>query len=107
VSGAPLLYEVNLFVESALAEEFGAWLDAHVRAIRALPGFTAAQVLVPREPAAADGEVAFCCHYHLRDRAAFDAYLRDHAPAMRADGLARFGGRFRAERRVLERIADC
>ena len=38
---------------------------------------------------------------------AFDAYLRDHAPAMRADGVARFGTRFRAERRVLDLTLRC
>jgi hypothetical protein len=37
----------------------------------------------------------------LRDRAALDDYLREHAPRMRAEGIARFGDRFRAERRVL------
>ena len=43
-----------------------------------------------------------CVQYTLRDRASLDAYLRDHAPRMRAEGEARFGGRFRASRRVLE-----
>lgn len=40
-------------------------------------------------------------HYVLRDAAALDAYLHEHAPRMRADGVARFGDRFRASRRVL------
>jgi quinol monooxygenase YgiN len=104
VSGA-LLYEVNLAVDSAIEAAFADWLDAHVRAIRALPGFTGAAVLRRREPEAAPGEVVFCTQYHLRDAAAFDAYLREHAAAMRADGIARFGGRFRAERRVLLELA--
>ena len=38
---------------------------------------------------------------------ALQAYLRDHAPRMREDGLARFGGRFRAQRRVLHTLARC
>lgn len=29
--------------------------------------------------------------YRFPDRAAFDRYERDHAPALRADGVARFG----------------
>jgi hypothetical protein len=102
-----LLYEVNLFVEAALAPAFADWLDAHVRAIRALPGFTGAAVLRRLEPAAEAGEVAFCAQYWLRDRAAFDDYLGAHAPAMRADGVARFGTRFRAERRVLALALRC
>lgn len=105
MSGA-LLYEVNLMVDAAIEGEFAAWLDAHVREIRALPGFTGAEVLRRREPAADAGELVFCTQYRLRDAAAFDDYLRDHAPAMRADGIARFGGRFRAERRVLLQVAS-
>jgi heme-degrading monooxygenase HmoA len=104
VSGA-LLYEVNLVVDTAIEAAFADWLDAHVRAIRALPGFTGAEVLRRREPEADAGEVVFCTHYRLRDAAAFEDYLRDHAPAMRADGIARFGAQFRAERRVLLHVA--
>ncbi len=104
MSGA-LVYEVNLFVDAAIEGEFAAWLDAHVREIVALPGFTGVEVLRRREPPADAGEVAFCTQYRLRDVTAFEAYLRDHAPAMRADGIARFGRRFRAERRVLSPVA--
>ena len=39
--------------------------------------------------------------YRLRDQASLDAYLRDHAPRMRAQGVEKFGEQFRAERRVL------
>ncbi len=39
-----------------------------------------------------------------RDRAALEAYQRDHAPPLIREGQARFGGRFRASRRVLEPI---
>ena len=99
-----IVYEVNLFVDAAIEAEFAAWLDTHVRDILALPGFTGAEILRRREPVADVGEVVFCTQYRLRDDAAFAAYLRDHAPAMRADGIARFGSRFRAERRVLSPI---
>ncbi len=101
-----LLYEVNLVVDAGIEKEFADWLDAHGRAIRALPGFTSAQILRRLDPPPAPGEVVFCTHYRLRDAQAFDDYLRDHAPAMRADGLARFGMRFRADRRVLVQVAD-
>jgi hypothetical protein len=44
--------------------------------------------------------------YRLIDAAALEAYLRDHAPRLRADGVARFGERFRAQRRVLREWRD-
>lgn len=52
-------------------------------------------------PPPGPGRVGLCTRYRLADRAAVDAYLRDHAPRLRADGIARFGGRFHATRRVL------
>lgn len=99
----PLVYEVNLDVEASIAATYRAWLDAHVAQMLALPGFVGAQAFDVVEPAI-EGRVAFCVHYRLRDAAALDAYLRDHAPRMRADGVARFGDRFRATRRVLRPV---
>ena len=96
-----ITYEVTLFVQSSIEAAFRAWLDAHVREIIALPGFTSAQVFDRVEPAAADGEFVVCTQYRLVDAAALQTYLRDHAPRLRGDGLARFGDAFRAERRVL------
>ncbi|NUS39421.1 MAG: DUF4286 family protein [Lysobacter sp.] len=96
-----LLYDVELAVDAGVAEAFRAWLPGHVAELLALPGFVSAEVLAVQEPAPPAGEVALCVRYRLRDQAALDAYLRDHAPRLRGDGQARFGGRFRASRRVL------
>lgn len=96
-----IVYEVNLFVQSAIADPFRVWLDAHVREIVALPGFVSAEIFERLEPTGAADELALCTQYRLHDAEALSAYLRDHAPRMRADGLQKFGGQFRAERRVL------
>lgn len=101
-----ITYEVNLFVQRAIEGEFRAWLDDHVREILALPGFTGAQVFERLEPAPGADEFVLCTQYHLLDEAALAHYLREFAPALRADGLQRFGERFRAERRVLKFLAD-
>ncbi len=100
-----IVYEVNLFVRREVEAAYRAWLDAHVREIVALDGFEGAEVFERRDPAAAAGELALCTQYRLRDAAALEAYLREHAPRLRADGVARFGDAFRAERRVLEPLA--
>jgi hypothetical protein len=107
VSAAPgLVYEVDLEVEAAIAADYRAWLRGHVADILALPGFLGATVSEVLEPAPADGFAGLCMHYRLRDEAAYAAYLREHAPRMRADGEARFGGRFRARRRLLRPLPD-
>jgi hypothetical protein len=100
-----IAYEVNLFVQGEIAAAFREWLDAHVREIVALPGFLGAEIFERREPAGPEGELALCVQYRLRDAAALEDYFREHAPRMRADGLARFGADFRAERRVLAPLA--
>jgi len=97
-----LVYEVNLAVEADVAEAFAAWLPGHVAELLALPGFLDAEIFTVDEPAPPAGEVALSVRYRLRDRAALDGYLRDHAARMRADGIARFGDRFQATRRVLQ-----
>ena len=96
-----IVYEVNLFVQRAIEAEFRAWLDPHVREIIALPGFIGAEVFDRLDPPGPAGELVLCTQYRLQDEAALTAYLRDHAPRLRADGIERFGQRFRAERRVL------
>ena len=96
-----VLYEVNIEVDVAAHDEYRAWLRDHIAEILALPGFTGAKVFEVLDPPASAGRIALCVQYALKDQAALDDYLRDHAPRLRADGMARFGGRFQASRRVL------
>lgn len=98
---AGVVYEVELDVDAAVVADYREWLEAHVAAILALPGFTGAHVFEVVEPPAADGRVVLCVQYTLCDAAALDSYLHEHAARMRADGMARFGGRFTARRRIL------
>lgn len=99
-----IVYEVTLEIDAAIYGDYRAWLDAHVARILALPGFTGARIFEVLEPAPPSGTAALCVQYALRDRAAFDAYLREHATCMRAEGIARFGDRFRASRRILAQL---
>lgn len=96
-----IVYEVTLRVEAGSAEAFRAWLGTHVGEMLDLPGFVGADIFRIEPASASDAEHGWTVHYRLRDRAALDVYLAEHAPRMRADGLARFAGRFSAERRIL------
>jgi hypothetical protein len=101
MSEGPVTYEVNLVPDPGIEDEFDDWLDAHVVEVLSLPGFLTAVVRRSEDPAS--GRIQRTVQYELRDRAALDAYLRDHAPDMRRRGIDRFGERFRATRRVLDR----
>ena len=96
-----VVYEVNIDLDADIEAEYRAWLRHHVAEILALPGFLDARVFDVLEPAPAPGRVGLCVHYRLRDVAALQAYFDQHAARLREDGLARFGGRFSASRRVL------
>jgi hypothetical protein len=96
-----VVYEVNLAVDADVLGAYRAWLADHVAEIVALPGFTGATTWDVVDPAPPTGVVHVCVQYALRDAAALDDYLREHAPRLRADGIARFGERVRATRRVL------
>ena len=96
-----VIYEVNIEVDAAAHDDYRLWLRAHIDEILALPGFTGAKVFDVLEPPPAAGRIGLCVQYALRDQTALDDYLRDHAPRLRADGMAKFGGRFQAQRRVL------
>lgn len=97
-----IVYRVELEMATALRAEYLPWLRAHVAEMLALPGFIAAEILLRGEPPAAPGCCVCVVDYRLRDRAAWEDYLRLHAPSMRAAGRERFGTRVRASRQLLE-----
>lgn len=96
-----IVYEVSVAIDPDIREAYMAWLRGHVAEIVTLPGFGGADVFEVVDPAQADGGAQVCMQYRLHDAAALDAYLREHAPRLRADGIARFGERMRATRRVM------
>lgn len=98
---ATRVYEVNADIDAGIEAAYRAWLPGHIAQILAIDGFTAAAVHEVADPPAPAGRVHLCMQFHLRDAAALEAYLRDHAPRLRADGVARFGDAMRATRRVL------
>ena len=98
-----ICYEVNLEIDAAIEADYRIWLRAHIEEMLALPGFVSAQWFDVLEPTPAAGRIALCVQYFLRDAQALQAYFDQHAARMREDGVARFGDRFSASRRVLER----
>lgn len=100
-----IVYEVDLTVQAGIAEDFRRWLPGHVARMLGLPGFLGADIYADATAAAPPG-CAFAVRYRLQDAAALERYLREFAPAMRDEGLQRFGERFGAQRRVLHPLLD-
>ncbi len=93
------IYEVKVEAEEAIAEAYFGWLTEHLQEVVAAAGFSKGEIYALEGPPA--GFKAWVCHYHARHREQIESYLQKHAPRLRADGVNRFGNRFRAERRIL------
>jgi hypothetical protein len=73
------------FPDDATRDAWLAWLrDGHLADVLAAGATGATVVVLDGDPPRAEARYTFA------DRAAFEAYERDHAPRLRADGLARF-----------------
>jgi hypothetical protein len=81
-----LTYTVGVtFITPALAKEWIAWLDGgHIADVMA-GGATSAEIVQLDEP-----PLAYEVRYRFPSRTAFERYLAEHAPRLRAEGLARF-----------------
>ncbi len=104
VENAGVIYEVNLEADAGIEATFDTWLRDHIADMLQLPGFRSAEIL--GDSAAPPGRIRRTVQYRLADQASLDEYLRVHAPRMRAQGVARFGERYSAERRVLAHRED-
>lgn len=93
---ARVRYEVVITVEPEIRDEYLNWLRHHMAQMLKHDGFVGAALFTD-----GDAPDSFTCHYDLVDMDAMNAYLAGPAKAMRADGVARFGERFRAVRRIL------
>ncbi len=82
--------------DSQTASEYIRWLqEGHTDAVIAGGAESAAIILLDPEPAdgAAPGPVQVEVRYVFPSRDALDRYIQQYAPALRADGLKRFGSR--------------
>ena len=73
----------SVFEDAAVAKEYAAWLtDGHLADV--IKGGALHAWLVQTGP------LEFEARYLFADAAAFARYEKDHAPALRAEGLAKF-----------------
>jgi hypothetical protein len=95
-----VIYEVSLILETQIKEDFGAWLEEHMKEMLTFDGFESAALLhdVNKEPASAT--VEWTVQYRVRDEASLEQYFQENAGRMREDGLSRFGKAFSASRKI-------
>lgn len=103
-----IVYEVNINVDTEIAEHYRAWLGDHVRELLTLPGFLSAEVFVGEPEGEAQVRAAqdLVVAYRLANHQALVTYLSEQAPAMRAKADEHFAGRYRIHRRVLAPLIE-
>ncbi len=98
-----LVYEVNLAVPATLMADYEPWLRQHIAEMLALPGFEDAELF--KVDSDNPDEVCLVVHYRLHDDVTWQAYIDEHAPRMRGQGIARFADRVHIERRLLQQFS--
>ena len=101
-----IVYEVNIKVREAVADDYRAWLGDHVRELLTLPGFVSAEVMIVEPEQDTPEHQEIVVHYRLDSHHSLIRYRREHAPRMRAKAGERFDGEFEIHRRVLAPLVE-
>jgi hypothetical protein len=103
-----LIYEVNLEVEDDAAAAYAGWLADHIQKMLTFKGFTSAQWffrLPEEEGREATSKKLWTVQYMVESTESLEEYFQQHAEATRKEAEDRFGGKFKAERRVLHLLS--
>lgn len=95
-----IIYEVNHDVDRKIEKEYTFWMESHIQEMLGFEGFES----IDWFDLANDDDpqvVSWSIHYHVRSMSDLQSYFDTHAERMRADGANRFGGSYRANRRIL------
>ena len=94
-----IIYEVNLEIEESIYTPFLQWLWPHIEDMKTKDGF--GNVLVHTVESSESPVKKLSVHYYVESRQKLQHYFDHHAQSMREDGIKRFGGQFKANRRIL------
>jgi hypothetical protein len=86
-----VLYTVTvIFTDSAVADEWEDWMrGGHMQALLQR-GAQRAELVRWTDLPSEGGAIHLTAHYRFPNAETLDTYLRDHAPALREDGLSKF-----------------
>jgi len=94
-----IVYEVNITVDTKIADKYYTWLLDHVQQMLRMEQFLSAEVLQQTDQADAE-KVTFTTIYKLHSDEDLQYYFTHHAKKMRAAGTAAFPNQFTASRRI-------
>lgn len=95
-----MIYEVRVSLEAAVADAWLAWIGPHMQQVVDTGCFTSATL--ERVIDAPEGRPVYRVRYHFERPTDLQRYEADHAPALREEGLQKFGAGMQATRSVSE-----
>ena len=96
-----IIYEVNLTINNEIFDEYYHWLVEHIGLILKFKGFREAELAKEQMTVNDTTEtMKLTVRYSLNSNEDLNDYLTNHAPAMKEDGIKKFGEKFSASRRV-------
>ena len=94
-----VIYEVNITVDVAIADQYYAWLVEHVPLMLETGLFLSADILQQTDNQEKE-KTTFTIIYKLNHLDDLQSYFTHHAEKMRTAGVAAFANQFTASRRV-------
>ena len=99
-----ILYNVTVKVDASAAEEWVKWMkEEHIPELMHTGLFTDARLMRLMEVDDSEGPT-YAAQYYCTSKAEYQRYIDEHAAAMRAKGIERFGDKFIAFRSVMELV---
>lgn len=100
-----IIYNVTINIDASIHDEWLVWIKEHIPQVLATGKFdkaTLTKVLVEEDM----GGETYSVQYRSYSREALDAYYREDADKMRADGLKRFADKMLAFRTELQIVDE-
>ena len=100
-----IIYNVTIKTEPAITADWVNWMHTeHIPEMMSTGLFSGYRFCRLLEQDETEGET-FTVQYFCADIDQYGTYIREHAPAMREQGLRRFGSQFIAFRTVMETLS--
>jgi hypothetical protein len=100
-----IIYNVTANIDESIHEEWLDWIREHIPQVLGTGKFdkaTLTRVLIEEEA----GGITYSIQYRAYSREALDAYYKEDAQRLRADGLKRFADKMLAFRTELELVDE-
>lgn len=100
-----IVYSVTVAIDDSVEQDWIQWMkEVHIPDVMNTGMFVDFRFckVFPHQP---EDPISYNITYRCKDMETYEAYQRDHAPALQEDHTKRYSGKFAAFRTILEQIA--